>query len=189
MIFTWKQTVRTTVWGQLAQSTSLHLLHKISHNLLLPAHKPVRDLLPSYSYIATWGKENPEVTQQTQQVPWSMRSSQDSYHKQPQPMTRGHGDRVSWQRVPWWRGCCGPKQHSPLFTPLWQSEAVYVLLATDARALMPSCPSLHKPHWNWWPRHGGIYDMFITQHLNTWKRKGSGFCYQSSELCCSTNYF
>lgn len=54
---------------ELAQSSSLHLLHKIRHHLLLPAHKPVRDPLPLHLYTAASGKENPgEVTQQTQQV-------------------------------------------------------------------------------------------------------------------------
>lgn len=175
-----------SVRPELAQSSSLHLLHKISHNLLLPAHKPIRDLLPSYLYIATWGKENPaELTWQTQQMLWSMRSSQDSYHKQLQPMP-GYMATASPGR-----GSLGDGAgvDSLVFTPLWQTEAAYVLLVTDAHALMPSCHSSHKPHLNWWPRHGGIYNMFITQHLNTRKRKSPGFSYQSSELCCSTNYF
>lgn len=42
-----------SVSPKLEQSSSLHLLHEISHNVLLLARKLVRDPLPLYLYTAT----------------------------------------------------------------------------------------------------------------------------------------
>lgn len=79
-----------TVMPELAQSSSVHLLPKISHNLLLPARKPGRDPL-LFLFINSHGRQRTPSRSHTTNTASAMarRSSQDSHHKQLQPMA-GH---------------------------------------------------------------------------------------------------
>lgn len=154
--FRWKQTVSMNSVGailgllsqnhsvrpELAQSPSLHLPHEIKHNLLLPAGKPIREPLLLRLQTAPWGKAQQKSHNQHRRCHGPW-----GYHAEQQP---GHPSSERDRRGP---------------------MSKCVLPMTDTRVLTPACHSSYKPPWERWPRHGGIYDMFITQHLNTWKRK------------------
>lgn len=79
-----------TLMPELAQSSSVHLLLKISHNLLLPAHKPGRDPLLLH-FIYSHRRQRTPSGNHTANTASAMvrRSSQDSHHKELQPMA-GH---------------------------------------------------------------------------------------------------
>lgn len=94
--FRWKQTVSMNSVGailgllsqnhsvrpELAQSPSLHLLHEIKHNLLLPAGKPIREPLLLRLQTAPWGKAQKKSHSQHRRChgPWGYHAEQQPGH-------------------------------------------------------------------------------------------------------------
>lgn len=128
---------------ELARPSSVHLLPKTSHNLLLPAGKSGRDPLLLHF---THSQETKNIQQKWHNKHSECNGQEVLSGQLPQRAAahgRAQGDSLPWQRVPW-GGARADLSHTAWSLPLCDRQGMCILPVTSAHAWTPSCHFWHN---------------------------------------------